>query len=199
MEHDSSRSGYHEPEPGLAGREDEEDWGDDFPKTFSVNLIWAQACDKEGHDGAIGFEGGMPWHLPEDMRHFTELTVSHPVIMGRKTWESLGRPLPGRENVVVTRRELSFDGARTVHSLDEAYALFPPEEEVFVIGGAQIYGEALPAADRFYLTRVHRAYEGDTRFPEWDAAEWRLVGSESFPCGERYEYPFTFETYERKR
>ena len=75
--------------------------------------------------------------------------------MGRKTWESLGRPLPGRENVVVTRRELSFDGARTVHSLDEAYALFPPEEEVFVIGGAQIYGEALPAADRFYLTRVH--------------------------------------------
>ncbi len=73
------------PEPGLAGREDEEDWGDDFPKTFSVNLIWAQACDKEGHDGAIGFEGGMPWHLPEDMRHFTELTVSHPVIMGRKT------------------------------------------------------------------------------------------------------------------
>ena len=75
----------------------------------------------------------------------------------------------------------------------------PPEEEVFVIGGAQIYGEALPAADRFYLTRVHRAYEGDTRFPEWDAAEWRLVGSESFPCGERYEYPFTFETYERKR
>ena len=110
--------------------------------------------------------------------------------------ESLGRPLPGRENVVVTRRELSFDGARTVHSLDEAYALFPPEEEVFVIGGAQIYGGALPAADRFYLTRVHRAYEGDTRFPEWDAAEWR---SESFPCGERYEYPFTFETYERKR
>ena len=199
MEHDSSRSGYHEPEPGLAGREDEEDWGDDFPKTFSVNLIWAQACDKEGHDGAIGFEGGMPWHLPEEMRHFTELTVSHPVIMGRKTWESLGRPLPGRENVVVTRRELSFDGARTVHSLDEAYALFPPEEEVFVIGGAQIYGEALPAADRFYLTRVHRAYEGDTRFPEWDAAEWRLVGSESVPCGERYEYPFTFETYERKR
>ena len=97
MEHDSSRSGYHEPEPGLAGREDEEDWGDDFPKTFSVNLIWAQACDKEGHDGAIGFEGGMPWHLPEDMRHFTELTVSHPVIMGRKTWESLSpkfRPLP---------------------------------------------------------------------------------------------------------
>ena len=110
MEHDSSRSGYHEPEPGLAGREDEEDWGDDFPKTFSVNLIWAQACDKEGHDGAIGFEGGMPWHLPEDMRHFTELTVSHPVIMGRKTWESLSpkfRPLPNRDNIVIFEGELA--------------------------------------------------------------------------------------------
>lgn len=105
MEHDSSRSGYHEPEPGLAGREEEEDWGDDFPKTFSVNLIWAQACDKEGHDGAIGFEGGMPWHLPEDMRRFTELTVSHPVIMGRRTWESLSpkfRPLPNRDNIVIS-------------------------------------------------------------------------------------------------
>ena len=129
-------------------------------------------------NGVIGDNNRLLWHISEDLRRFKRITTGHPVVMGRKTWESLGRPL---------------------HSLDEAYALFPPEEEVFVIGGAQIYGEALPAADRFYLTRVHRAYEGDTRFPEWDAAEWRLVGSESFPCGERYEYPFTFETYERKR
>ena len=147
----------------------------------------------------IGKNGDLLFSIPEDMKFFRTSTQGKTVVMGRKTWDSLGRPLPGRKNVVVTRRELSFDGAQTVHSLDEAYALFPPEEEVFVIGGAQIYGEALPAADRFYLTRVHRAYEGDTRFPEWDAAEWRLVGSESFPCGERYEYPFTFETYERKR
>ena len=150
-------------------------------------------------NGVIGDNNRLLWHISEDLRRFKRITTGHPVVMGRKTWESLGRPLPGRENVVVTRRELSFDGAQTVHSLDEAYALFPPEEEVFVIGGAQIYGEALSAADRFYLTRVHRAYEGDTRFPKWDAAEWRLVGSESFPCGERYESPFTFETYERKR
>ncbi len=74
MEHDSSLSGYHEPEPGTAGLEEEEDWGDDFPKTFSVNLIWAEAHDKEGHAGAIGVNGGMPWHLPEDLKHFTELT-----------------------------------------------------------------------------------------------------------------------------
>ena len=109
-------------------------------------------------NGVIGDNNRLLWHISEDLRRFKRITTGHPVVMGRKTWESLGRPLPGRENVVVTRRELSFDGARTVHSLDEAYALFPPEEEVFVIGGAQIYGGALPAADRFYLTRVHRAY-----------------------------------------
>ena len=106
MEHDSSRSGYHEPEPGSAGLSaTEEDWGDDYPKTFSVNLIWAEARDKEGRAGAIGLNGGMPWHCAEDMKHFKELTVSHPVIMGRKTWESLGgkyRPLPNRDNIVVS-------------------------------------------------------------------------------------------------
>ena len=91
MEHDSSRTGYHESEPGIAGPENllEDDWGDDYAKTFSINLIWAQANDKEGRPGAIGFDGGMPWHLSEDLRRFKELTVSHPVIMGRKTWESL--------------------------------------------------------------------------------------------------------------
>ena len=97
-------------------------------------------------NGVIGDNNRLLWHISEDLRRFKRITTGHPVVMGRKTWESLGRPLPGRENVVVTRRELSFDGARTVHSLDEAYALFPPEEEVFVIGGAQIYGEALPAS-----------------------------------------------------
>ena len=106
MEHDSSRSGYHEPEPGSAGLSaTEEDWGDDYPKTFSVNLIWSEARDKEGRAGAIGLNGGMPWHCAEDMKHFKELTVSHPVIMGRKTWESLGgkyRPLPNRDNIVLS-------------------------------------------------------------------------------------------------
>ena len=84
-----------------------------------------------------------------------------------------------------------------MHSLEEAVALFPKDEEVFVIGGAQIYAEALPLARRFYLTRVFRSYEGDTRFPAWDEREWRLTDSESFPCGEEYPYPFAFETWER--
>ena len=89
----------------FAGQEKADDWGDDFPKTFSVNLIWAEADDKDGRPGAIGFDGGMPWHLPEDMKRFKELTVSHPVIMGRRTWESLNvkyRPLPNRDNIVVS-------------------------------------------------------------------------------------------------
>ena len=159
-----------------------------------ISLIVAVA-----ENGVIGDRNALLWHISEDLRHFKAVTTGHPVVMGRKTWESLGRPLPNRTNVVITRQNIEIPGCTVVHSLEEAVALFPADEEVFVIGGAQIYGEALPAADRFYLTRVHRAYEGDTRFPEWDAAEWRLVGSESFPCGERYEYPFTFETYERKR
>ena len=159
-----------------------------------VSIIVAVA-----ENGVIGDKNTLLWHISEDLKHFKAVTTGHPVIMGRKTYESLGRPLPNRTNVVITRQQVEIPGCRVVHSLGEAVALFPADEEVFVIGGAQIYGEALSAADRFYLTRVHRAYEGDTRFPKWDAAEWRLVGSESFPCGERYEYPFTFETYERKR
>ena len=159
-----------------------------------ISLIVAVA-----ENGVIGDRNALLWHISEDLRHFKAVTTGHPVVMGRKTWESLGRPLPNRTNVVITRQNIEIPGCTVVHSLEEAVALFPADEEVFVIGGAQIYGEALSAADRFYLTRVHRAYEGDTRFPKWDAAEWRLVGSESFPCGERYEYPFTFETYERKR
>ena len=107
-------------------------------------------------NGVIGNQNRLLWHIAEDLRRFRHITTGHPVVMGRKTWESLGRPLPGRENVVVTRQELSLDGARTVHSLAEAYSLFPPEEEVFIIGGAQIYAEALPVADRFYLTRASR-------------------------------------------
>ena len=104
-----------------------------------------------------------------------------------------------RTNVVVTRQEMEIPGCRVAHSLEEAVALFPAEEEVFVIGGAQIYAQALPLAGRFYLTRVFHAYEGDTHFPAWNDAEWRLVSSESFASGANYPYPFAFETYERRR
>ncbi len=148
-------------------------------------------------NGVIGDRNMLLWHISEDLRRFKRLTTGHPVVMGRKTCESLGRPLPNRRNVVITRSEIQIAGCEVVHSLDEALALFPADEEVFVIGGAQIYAEALPIADRLYLTRVHCNYEGDTRFPDWNPAEWRLVASERFEHGTEYPYPFTFETYER--
>ncbi len=148
-------------------------------------------------NGVIGDKNSLLWHISEDLRNFKRVTSGHPVVMGRKTFESLGRPLPNRTNVVITRQDIDIEGCEVVHSLDEALAMFAAEEEVFVIGGAQIYREAMPRADRFYLTRVHHAYEGDTSFPEWNEAEWHLTKSEHFERGEKYEYPFTFEVYDR--
>ena len=135
-----------------------------------ISLIVAVA-----ENGVIGDRNALLWHISEDLRHFKAVTTGHPVVMGRKTWESLGRPLPNRTNVVITRQNIEIPGCTVVHSLEEAVALFPADEEVFVIGGAQIYAAALPLARKFYLTRVFRAYEGDTRFPAWDEREWRLV------------------------
>ncbi len=126
-----------------------------------VSIIVAVA-----ENGVIGDKNTLLWHISEDLKHFKAVTTGHPVIMGRKTYESLGRPLPNRTNVVITRQQVEIPGCRVVHSLGEAVALFPGDDEVFVIGGAQIYAQALPLADRFYLTRVFRAYEGDTHFPE---------------------------------
>jgi dihydrofolate reductase len=148
-------------------------------------------------NGVIGDKNTLLWHISEDLRNFKRVTSGHPVIMGRKTFDSLGRPLPNRTNVVITRQNLEIEGCKVVHSLEEALSLFSPEEELFVIGGAQIYAEALPLADRFYLTRVHHAYEGDTSFPKWNESEWTLMESERFERGEKYEYPFTIEIYER--
>ena len=151
-------------------------------------------------NGVIGDQNRLLWHISEDLRRFKELTTGHPVIMGRKTFESIGRPLPNRTNVVITRQEgLVLAGCTVVHSLSEALALFAEEEEVFVIGGAQIYAEALPLADRLYLTRVGCAYEGDTRFPAWDPSAWELLEREEYARGEAYPWPFTFEIYERRR
>ncbi|MEG1673201.1 MAG: dihydrofolate reductase [Alistipes sp.] len=150
-------------------------------------------------NGVIGDKNALLWHISEDLRHFKAITSGHPIVMGRKTWESLGRPLPNRTNVVITRQNLEIEGCRVVHSLAEAVALFAADEEVFIIGGAQIYAEALAVADKFYLTRVFHDYQGDTCFPAWDDATWTLVSSESFAHGEKYTYPFSFESYTRKK
>ena len=148
-------------------------------------------------NGVIGDKNSLLWHISEDLRFFKRTTSGHPVIMGRKTYESLGRPLPNRENVVVSRTADSIEGCTVARSLKEAVAMFPAEEEVFIIGGAQIYALALDIADRFYLTRVEHEYEGDTSFPAWDESAWRLLSREEHERGEKYPYPFAFEVYER--
>ncbi len=159
-----------------------------------INIIVAVA-----KNGVIGGDNQLLWHISEDLRHFKAITSGHPVVMGRKTFESLGRPLPNRENVVITHSDIEIEGCRVVHSLEEALGLFTPADKVFIIGGAQIYAEAMAIADRFYLTRVHKDYEGDTSYPEWNADEWQLIDSEHFERGEKFEYPYTFEQYIRVR
>ena len=128
-------------------------------------------------NGVIGRDGDLPWRLPEDLRHFKRTTSGHPIIMGRATWESIGRPLPRRHNVVVTRQHgYSAPGCSVVHSLDEALALAWAEDaEPFVIGGAGLYAAALPLASRLVITEVHREVEGDTWFPPFDRAQFREV------------------------
>ena len=150
-------------------------------------------------NGTIGDKNSLLWHIKEDMRFFRTTTSGHAVVMGRKTFESLGsRPLPKRTNIVITRADRVFEGALTAHSLEEAIRLAEGDEEIFIIGGAQIYREELRIADRMYITRVMHDYEGDTSFPDIDLSEWKLVAEEKHDRGEEYEYPFAFLTYERK-
>jgi dihydrofolate reductase len=148
-------------------------------------------------NGIIGDKNSLLWHISEDMRFFRETTSGHPVIMGRKTYDSLGRPLPKRTNVVISRTTKHIEGCTVVGSLEEAIAIFPKEEEVFIIGGAQIYALAMEVADRLYLTRVEHDYQGDTSFPEWDESKWKLLSRTPYERGEKYEYPFAFECYDR--
>jgi dihydrofolate reductase len=151
-------------------------------------------------NGIIGAGGRMPWHIAEDLRMFRRVTTGHPVVMGRRTFESLGRPLPGRTNVVVTRNSLwAAPGVFAAGSLDEAVGMVPPGEEVFVIGGGEIYSQAMPLADRFYLTLIDEEWEGDTRFPQWNPADWRLVSSERHARGTDFPHPFEFRVYSRVR
>ena len=158
-----------------------------------INIIVAVA-----KNGVIGDKNSLLWHIREDMVHFRTLTSGHPVIMGRKTYDSIGRPLPKRTNVVITRdTELQIEGCTLAHSLEEAIALFDPEEEIFIIGGAQIYTQALPLAHRIYLTVVEREYQGDTSFPAIDYSIWKQTSREDFSSGEAFEYPFSFITLER--
>jgi dihydrofolate reductase len=155
-----------------------------------ISLIWAM-----DERGTIGLGNGMPWHLPNDLAYFKRVTQGHTVVMGRKTFESIGKPLPGRRNVVLTRdREFQVEGCMVVHSLEDV----PREDgELFVVGGAKVYGEFLPLADRLYVTRIRHEFAGDAFFPEVDWSKWRLVSAEEGVVDEKNRYPHVFEVYER--
>ena len=142
-------------------------------------------------NGVIGAGGKLPWRLPEDLKHFKNLTLGHPVIMGRRTWASLGRPLPGREHIVVTRRAgYEALGASVAASLAAAVALCAGEPTAFVIGGAEIYAAALPLADGLVLTEIDRDFAGDTYFPDWDRAAWKVTQREAHTSAEGLRFEF---------
>ncbi|TSC79246.1 MAG: dihydrofolate reductase [Candidatus Peregrinibacteria bacterium Gr01-1014_25] len=150
----------------------------------------------------IGKNGTLPWHLPDDWKHFRDLTKGHPVIMGRKTYASIGRPLPERLNIVITRQsKLIIEGCTVVASLDDALRIARESgaQEAFVIGGGEIYRDAARLADVIYLTRVHTTTDGDVTFPTIDPDAWREVAREEHPADEKHAHAFTFLTYERKK
>ena len=160
---------------------------------MSVSLVVAA-----GLDDGIGKGGRMPWHLPADLRHFKQLTLGRPVIMGRKTLQSIGRPLPGRRNLVVTRdTSFSVRGFEICHSLDEALQLTSEVAETMVIGGGEVYRAAWSRASRIYLTRVRMQTRADTFFPAVDPAEWRETAREDHRADPDNPHDYSFIVYER--
>jgi len=148
----------------------------------------------------IGRDNQLPWRLPADLAYFKRVTLGHPVIMGRRTWESIGKPLPGRHNIVVSRnRDYRAPGATVVASLDAAWKAAGDADEACVIGGTSLFAEALPIADRIYLTEVDAEVDGDTYFPPFDRSQWDEREVMRHPADERHEHPFRIVVLERKR
>ena len=159
-----------------------------------LSLIWAMDEKR-----LIGCDNRLPWNLPADMQWFRRQTMGKPVLMGRKTFDSIGRPLPGRLNLIMTRQQgLEIEGCTVVHSLAEAVAAAGDAEEIMVIGGAEIYARLLPMARRLYMTRIEHAFEGDTWFPDFDESEWNLVYREMHAVDEKNAWSCSFMILERK-
>jgi dihydrofolate reductase len=149
--------------------------------------------------GAIGRGGGLPWRLSDDLKRFKALTMGKPIVMGRRTWDSIGKPLPGRHNIVVTRRTgFEVPGVTVAASLDDALLAAGDVPEVCIIGGAEIYRLALPRTDLIHLTRVHAVVDADTYFPELTAEDWDEVVIERRPADARHSYPYSFVELRRR-
>lgn len=149
-------------------------------------------------NNVLGKDNKLIWHLADDFAFFKMKTLGHTVIMGRKTYDSMGKPLPKRRNIIITRNEaLEIAGAEIYTSIEAALATCQAEHEVFLIGGAELYELSLPVAEQIYLTRVHVTLDGDAFFPELDPAVWTLTHSDDHTADLKNDYPFTFETYDR--
>lgn len=160
---------------------------------MNITLVVAIA-----ENNAIGKNNQLLWHLPADLKHFKQITSGHTIIMGRKTYDSIGKPLPNRRNIVITRQnDLKLEGVEVVGSLNDAVALCTTESEVFVIGGAEIYKSALPLAQKIYLTTVHQSFDADAFFPEIDREQWTETEKESHSPDEKNAFSYTFSTLER--
>lgn len=159
-----------------------------------ISLIAAMSENR-----VIGRDGKLPWHMPADLQYFKNLTSGHVVIMGRKTFESFGHPLPERTNVVVTRRrDYKPEGVQIVHDLDAALELGKTDAEVFILGGQDIFQQMMPKVDRIYLTVIHTMIDGDTFFPEFDQSNWNLAHEDVHDADEHNRFGYSFRRYERK-
>jgi len=162
---------------------------------MKISLIAAAA-----ENNVIGKDNDLPWKLPDDMKFFKETTTGHHILMGRKNLESFGRLLPNRINLILTRdKSFEFKGAKIFHDLDKAiaFAANSGEDELMVIGGGEIYKQALPQADKIYLTRIHSEIDGDVFFPKIDADKWEMTEEYFHPSDDKHKYGFTFQTFER--
>ena len=151
-----------------------------------------------GENNAIGKNNQLLWHMPADLKYFKNKTSGHTIIMGRKTFDSVGKPLPNRRNIVVTRQDINIEGCEVVKSIDDALALCKGEEEVFIGGGAEIYRLAMDKTDRIYLTIIHKAFDADTFFPEIDFSKWVETEHEDHQPDEKNKLPYSFITLERR-
>jgi dihydrofolate reductase len=151
-----------------------------------------------GKNRVIGAHGAIPWRLPNELQLFKRITMGHHIIMGRKTWESIARLLPGRTTVIVTRqKDYAVPGAQITHTLGDALKVCGADDEIFVIGGGELYRQALPIAHRLYVTTVDAAPEGDTHMPEFNAVEWREISTEDHAADERHAHAYRFTIYDR--
>ena len=160
---------------------------------MKMSIVVAMAAN-----GVIGRDNQLPWHLPADLKHFKQTTMGKPILMGRKTWESIGRPLPGRTNIVITRdSSYSAAGCEVVNSIDAAIAAAGEQDEVMVIGGAELYRQVLSDTDTIYLTRIHEAFDGDTCFPELRNTEWHQVERVDHEADEKNSHDYSFIRLDR--